>query len=82
MKSLFFTFALNRISYLVLLTALPVDSLVIWVKHELRVTSLKLKSTSRNSKVRVHIHELRVQIHELRVQIHELRVQIHESLNQ
>ena len=56
-------------------------------KHELRVTSLelqdtsyswKLKSTSRNSNVRVQIHELLVQLHELRLQIHELRVQIHE----
>ena len=48
------------------------------VKHELRVTSWKLKSTSWNSKVWVQIHELRVRIHELRVQIHELRVRIHE----
>ena len=33
------------------------------VKHELRVTSSKLKSTSWKSKVPVWIHELRVQLH-------------------
>ena len=55
------------------------------VKHELRVTSWKIKntswkfkSTSWSSKVRVQTHEVWVQIHELRIQIHELWSQIHE----
>ena len=42
------------------------------IKHELLVRSWKLKSTSWNSEVRVHIHQFWVQIYELRVQIHEL----------